>query len=492
MTPRDPESRDPESWGPEDDELVRSALMSLMDDVSGDPLPEPAFVRARGEGRAPGELSELAVRRSRRRSFAFLAGAAAAAVVATTAGLYVANQSPDRPVATSSTLDDTSTNSSTAAASRLTMLGAGAWSAILDRPVPTTTTAAPDGYGCFETTDDASWSRGAPQLDNGRVPAVQWIGLPRPESEPLTQAVEDALVRCDALETVDRTRGTLSDGATYRGWRLVDGEGAHTWWLEVSDGDSVSFLTLPRLDGEERTPAAVRRVARAVLGEVDLTPEPETTSSTSATETTTAPTTAVIPPPETSSPDSTSDPGTSEPTPSSPSTSEPSTPDPVVEDEQFVPAGSWASQQLTGGATTYAGPLHLEGQPPYIEACITSELEAPVEATGIRSGPGDDNYFGRQYIALSANPDAVYEELVNGFGSGACPGLAIGGSSTPLGSSIFRLEQGDLTTYIAVVRMQGQAVSVLDLTEAKTAPEPLTDSVAVAELTRLSQLAAAR
>ncbi|WP_346007591.1 hypothetical protein [Janibacter terrae] len=35
--------------GPDDDELVRAALMELMDDVGAHPLPEPSAVRARAE-----------------------------------------------------------------------------------------------------------------------------------------------------------------------------------------------------------------------------------------------------------------------------------------------------------------------------------------------------------------------------------------------------------------------------------------------------------
>lgn len=494
---------DDPSWGPEDDELVRAALMSLMDDMSDRPLPEPESIRARAEGRGTGEVTDLAVHRSRRRSFAFLAGAAAAAVVATTAGLYVANQSPDRPVATSSTQEET-TSSSSAAASRLTMLSAGTWSAVLDRPVESTTTDEPEGQTCFEPTDDASWTRGAPELADGSVPAGQWIGLPRSDSEPLTRAVDAALERCGDLTTADRTRGTLTDGASYRGWLMADADGTRTWRVEVTDGDGLSFLRVPVSGTDERAPEDIRRLALAVIGEADLTRETSTsqtsqTSGATATATTTAPSpaTTLIPPPEPTG-TSTSDPsgtgtgtGTGTTAPPSSSSSSPPTDD-VIDSARFVPAPRWASQALTGGAATTAGPLHLEGSPPYIEACITSELEAPVAATGIRSGPGDDNYFARQYIALSSDPDAVRSELLAGYSSGTCPGPAIGGSSTQLTSTIFKLQQGDLTSYIAVVRMQGQGISVLELTEAKTAPQPLTDSVAVSELTRMSDLAAAR
>lgn len=491
---------DDPSWGPEDDELVRAALMSLMDDVSDQPLPEPESIRARAEGRGTGAVSDLAVRRSRRRSFAFLAGAAAAAVVATTAGLYVANQSPDRPVATSSTQEET-TSSSSAAASRLTMLSASTWSAVLDAPVESTTTDEPEGQTCFETTDDASWTRGAPELADGSVPAGQWIGLPRSDSEPLTQAVDAALERCGDLTTTDRTRGTLTDGASYRGWLMEDADGTRTWRVEVTDGDGLSFLRVPVSGTDERAPEDIRRLARAVIGEADLTQETSTSRTSEATDTATAtdtapttapsPATTLIPPPEPTG-TSTSDPsGTGTTAPPSSSSASPPTDD-VIDSARFVPADLWASPALTGGAATTPGPLRLEGAPPYIEACITSELEAPVAATGIRSGPGNDNYFARQYIALSSDPDAVRSELLAGYSSGACPGPAIGGSSTQLTSSIFKLQQGDLTSYIAVVRMQGQGISVLHLSEAKTAPQPLTDSVAVSELTRMSNLAAAR
>lgn len=495
---------DDPSWGPEDDELVRAALMSLMDDVSARPLPEPESVRARAEGRGTGDgssVTDLAVHRSRRRSFAFIAGAAAAAVVATTAGLYVANQSPDRPVATSTTQQETT--SSSGSVSRLTMLGAGSWAAVLDRPVESTTTDAPDGPTCFEPTDDASWSRGAPRLADGGVPAGQWIGVPRPGSEPLAQAVETALDRCSDLTTTDRTRGTLTGGASYRAWLMEEADGTRTWRIEVTDGDGLSFLRVPARGDGGLAPEDIRQLALAVIGEADLTRETSTTQATAtatdtATDTTTTPSpeTTLIPPlPEdtgTGDDPSTGETGTG--TTGAPSSSAPSstTPDGTIDSSRFLPADQWASPALTGGAATTAGPLHLEGAPPYIESCITSELDAPVAATGIRSGPGEANYFGRQYIAVSSDADAVRSELLAGYGSGTCPGPAIGGSTTQLAPGIFRLQQVELTTYIAVVRMQGQGVSVLHLTEAKTAPEPLTDSVAVSELTRISELAAAR
>lgn len=60
---------DLDHWAKEDDDLVRGALASLREDVHAEPLPEPAFVRARAGG-------------SGRRTAAFWAAGVAAAAVA--------------------------------------------------------------------------------------------------------------------------------------------------------------------------------------------------------------------------------------------------------------------------------------------------------------------------------------------------------------------------------------------------------------------------
>ncbi|MGO4244764.1 hypothetical protein AB4028_12585, partial [Janibacter sp. RAF20_2_2] len=93
------DAHDDTPWGPEDDARVRGALMSLMDDVAAEPLPEPAFVRARSTaGGAPRDL-----RRRRRRSFTVIAGLAASALVATGATLLVREGVGSTPPAATST-----------------------------------------------------------------------------------------------------------------------------------------------------------------------------------------------------------------------------------------------------------------------------------------------------------------------------------------------------------------------------------------------------
>lgn len=72
-----------EPWGTVEDELVRSALASLRDDVAAVPLPEPAFVRARGD------------RRRRRRAIAVTTGVAAAAVAIAAIGFGLLDRGED-------------------------------------------------------------------------------------------------------------------------------------------------------------------------------------------------------------------------------------------------------------------------------------------------------------------------------------------------------------------------------------------------------------
>lgn len=61
--------RTADTWSPEDDAFIRGALLSLRADVDAGPLPEPAFVRARGDATR------------RRRMLAITAGVAAAVVI---------------------------------------------------------------------------------------------------------------------------------------------------------------------------------------------------------------------------------------------------------------------------------------------------------------------------------------------------------------------------------------------------------------------------
>ena len=153
----------------------------------------------------------------------------------------------------------------------------------------------------------------------------------------------------------------------------------------------------------------------------------------------------------------------------------------------FVDPADWASPALTGDATTYGGQLEMEGSN-HFTACTAADGDERVGAVGIRSGSGEANFFGRQYVLLTDEADARYDELIAGFAANGC---GMGGTVTGLGDGVFKVDYGNFVTYVAVVRT-GSGVSVLHLSEATTAPTALTDSVAASELDRLSGLAARR
>lgn len=505
--------RDDGPWGPDDDELVRQALMSLMDDVATHPLPEPEDVRRRAEGHGDGRIVDLQSRR--RRSFTVLAGAAAAVLVAAGAGLFVADQSPETPVGTSST-DATTGTTTSAAPSRLTMLDVPSWEALLGRSVASTSTDAPDG-SCFETTEDASWANGSVQVADGAIPAGQWIGTPRSGSGPLDRAVESAIERCADQAVEQRADSSLPGGAGYRAWRVEDPDGSGRWWVEVTDGDELSFLSFAEAAGGTRTTGEIRRVALAVLDEVDLAQDPSpptstTSAPTTAKTTTTAPTTASTAPPAPtttsappssptasappSSPTSSSSTATgtsTDPTPSSSSTTSPPTDLPVVgpvPSRYFVAPSRWASSTLTGDSPTTGGEILREGGLS-IGPCVRIDPADPAGGLGIRSGSGDDNYFGRQFVfrdETARERSERHDVVLDGYRTD-CGG---NGVPTTLGPGKFSVTTGDLTTYVVVTELQSGGTSIIHLTTAKTAPAPLTDATASRELDRLSALAAGR
>lgn len=523
-----------DEWTPEDDELVRQALMSLMDDVSGDPLPEPAQIRERAEqsGRSgDGTVTDLGPRR-RRRSMAVLAGAAAAALVAAGAALIVVNQSPGSTTATSTSDGDRSSEATTrsiggptAAASRLRVLGPAEWEAVLGIPVEATEEGEPEDH-CFQPAKDTTWeSRSARQSDGTRV-AGQWVGTSPDGTKPLIRTVNQSVSDCEGYARDASIGDDLASDGSFRAWHHTRDEGSNVWWVEVTDGSSASFLSVPEPEGRTYDDGDIRTLARGVLGELDLT-RPTSTSTSSGTSSgstspgTTEPgeggtsTSTATSPRTTSNPTSTSPDGSptsgggsgspqpgDSPTsgPSSPSDdtdpsspSSPSIPDPAVPaigdapPASYLPPSRWSSEILTGGAPAVSGPLELEGGPMTIGPCASTSGASKVSGIGIRSGEGDDNYFGRQYILRtggSDNADQLESRLVEGY-SGDCGG---GASARPLGGNTFVTTQGDLTTYVAVVRQDSTTVSVLQVNTAKTAPRPLTDATASQELGRLARL----
>lgn len=496
-----------DEWAPEDDELVREALMSLMEDVSSEPLPEPAQIRARAEGRAEGgQVVALDPRRNRRRSMAVLAGVAAAALVATGAGLLVVNQSPDTPVATSSTEHSTSTSTGTTAApSKLTTLGPAEWQAVLGVPVDST---VPDEMAahCFRPVEGTTWQSRSARLSDSTLAAGQWIGTSPEGTDPLTRSVDRSVTGCEGY-TRESEIGEDITGGSFRAWHHTGPEDVDVWWVEVSDGTSVSFLAVTETDGRSYADEDIRTLALGVLGEVDLTQRSSTSSSTSSepstTSTPTTPSSSTSTSTATStttggSPTSGSGTGTGTGSPTPPVNS-PTPPDPSlpvvgeVPSSSFVQPGRWSSRALTGGEPAVGGRLELEGGGITIDPCATPSSigNARVGGLGIRSGSGSDNFFGRQYVLQTDSRragDQLVRNLVGQYStdcSGAADTRTLADDSRV---DTFALVQGDLTTYVAVVRQGPTSVSVLHLTTAKTAPRPLTDATADQQLARLAGL----
>ncbi|WP_068262117.1 hypothetical protein [Janibacter limosus] len=256
---------DDQPWGLEDDELVRSALVSLREDVSAQPLPEPAFVRARAEGReqaSAGQVVDLA--RRRRRSFTLLAGVAAAALIATGTGFLVQARVDTAPPAATST--------DSAGEPTMRMLDSSEWSAALGLPVASTQgTTDPDGQ-CFQAPRSDTWDRRVSTLDDGRVVAGQWIGTASGGTDAPTDAIDTAVAQCEETYTVtQRVTEDLPGDARFRSWHARGADGATYWWVEATRGASTSYLTVAELDGMTYTSEEMRQVAQSALGDFDLT-----------------------------------------------------------------------------------------------------------------------------------------------------------------------------------------------------------------------------
>lgn len=257
---------DDTDWSLEDDELVRSALMSLMEDVSAQPLPEPVFVRARAEGLVEtpdGQVVELAPRR-RRRPLLVVAGVAAAALIATGAGVLVQGRDVAPPAASSST--------DSAGEPTMRMLDSDEWSAALGLQVTSTQgTSDPDGQ-CFQTPTSDVWDRRVSTLDDGRVVAGQWIGTASGGTIAPTDAVDRAVKQCEQTYAVtQRVTEDLPGDARFRSWHARSEDGSTYWWVETTRGASTSYLTVAELDGMTYTSDEMRQVAQAAMDDFDLT-----------------------------------------------------------------------------------------------------------------------------------------------------------------------------------------------------------------------------
>lgn len=515
---------DDHRWDPEEEELVRRALTSLREDVDAHPLPGPESVRATG--------TELGIISSRRhRVVGVLAGAAAAAVVAAGAGFLTWNSSDVAPPASSSTFAGTSSSTPepVAVSEGLVVLGAREWSGALGRTVASTATTEGLDGPCLSPDPDATWEHRVARLGDGEVAARQWVGTDEEDPQRLRDSVDEAVDSCtDSLSLEQVDSGRLGDG-DYRLWQASPDDGPDQWWLEVRRGNHLSFITVIE-DGPVHSPKDLRRLGLGVLGEVDLAgvsrePTPSDTSSGKSSPTRTPDPTSTTTP-SSPSPTSTEEPPVmaaprptkSDSSPSAPPSGPPSgsgedagpttPPSAAAEPDQgtsgtstqdpdegghpqvggvaashYVPAERWASRALTGDEPSFQGPVEMEGRS-YLSMCTSADSGDRIDAIGIRSGEGDMNYFGRQYVLLTDDASDRYTELLDGLASGCT-----GAPTTNMGNGVYRVGSGDFVEYLGVTRI-GSGVTILHLNEAQTAPEPLTDDVARDELGRLLGLAA--
>jgi hypothetical protein len=137
------------------------------------------------------------------------------------------------------------------------------------------------------------------------------------------------------------------------------------------------------------------------------TPPAGTPTSTASSTTTSPPTSAT-----TTSPTATSPTTSGEPTARSEEMPV-SGPGPVPSWELFVAASQWASQDLTGGARTSAGPGALEGSTA-VASCETDDQQAGiggrVGVVSVRVGTGSTGYLGRQRVQLDEATDAAVQK----------------------------------------------------------------------------------
>lgn len=491
---------DDTSWDHED-ELVRQALMSLMDDVAEHPLPEPSSIRARAEGRAEGEVVDLAARR-RRRSLAFLAGVAAAALVATGAGLLVVNQSPDTPVATSGTKTSSGGSPSTTSASdtRLTMLESKDWQGVLGAEVAGTRTGALEGH-CFEELGAATWTSEHAVLSDGTHAGGQWIGLPTAESGPLSGVLDATVEECETHTADRREGGDLPDGAAYQARHVQAQDGTSAWWVEVTDADAVSFVSVEETGGRSYSAEEMRRLALGVIGKVDLSEETDDPGHDAPTSSPTEPpggtsTTTTRPSPTSPSPTSTS-PSTSGPSPepSSPpplTPTPPTMPPPTMSQSLFVPGSEWASRALTGSASTRTLRYEKGGIEFGLDSCAFSE---GYPDGSIMVGTGRDDAFGGQHIFLgkdAEDADRIESTLRKRYDSGSCPTATGSAPVTAIGDGMYEIRAQGTSEYSILRRMSSHAVTVIHFTESSAAPDELTHQVARTQLARIGNLAARR
>jgi len=178
-------------WTPADDDLIRSALMTLRDDVDTVPLPEPAFVRAR-YGATP----------RRNRTLLWIASVAAAAVAIAAIAFSQLGRPDAAPVVPAG--PDTTASAPTTQPTQPT-----------DEPTPEPTTEAPTTEPTEPTTGPTEGAS-APIEPCGAIPGTLNIEGVSEDAAARAMQLMDAALACDSVTLIDLAKADnteLSFGA---------------------------------------------------------------------------------------------------------------------------------------------------------------------------------------------------------------------------------------------------------------------------------------
>ncbi len=480
---------DLDTWRPEDDDAVRAALTSLRTDVEATPLPDPRFVRARGD------------RRRRSRVLVAVAGAAAAVVAFAAvgfAGLGRDSAQETRP-ATSSTSRPTSTSPTSGDALAPALLDepgalplAAEWATVFDIRSSVQVTAEPGQEGNDCQTSEPSTSV---QSEGVRGEQSGFQGLQRryvtgsaSESAAAAQRMATGIENCVA--PLDPTEVDAPGGARVwsyttpgagSGWIVVAHAGRQLAWLQVVEPDHEKTAYTA---GQVRalTTVALERLRRYGNGSgSSRSGSPRSGSSRSGSSSTSAA-------------------GSGGHAPSSPT---PSAVDermnvvgtsPAPPASLFVAASQWSSTALTGGTRTQSGPLEYTGEPQMFTCDPDTRSGGEFGFVGV-TNVATGHFIGRQRVrqlATAEKADAYLSRLESAL-SGGCtfPNGTVTATAGDtegtyeLTTSFSRGNAPDIRTFVGVSTQETTgAVSTLVVTEIEHPDRGLTEMARLLALAR--------
>ena len=371
-----------DDWTTADDARVRAALTSLRTDVEATPLPDVRFVKARG------------LARRRRRFLTVGAAAAAAVVVAGTVGYAQLGGDPVlKPIPADRSSTTTAAPSPTTTSS-LDQPGAlpllQEWTTTLDLKGDARLTPVKpfEAVECLDAEPGTKVQQEGITLDAGGPSGGQVRFSLGKGTDPETAAagVANDISDCQAgpgfrVTALDDTNA----GALYS---YTAGDAGTGWLMVIQGPHDVAVLQIT-----DPAPTTSQFTAAQVTALAEVAKERLARYGTSATPST---------PPSTSS--------------GLKAINEKMTvtgPDPVPSSTLFVAASQWASDALTGGVTTNAGPGALEGSTAVV-SCETDEQQSgiggEVGVVSVRTGTGKAGYLGRQRVQLDDATDAAVQK----------------------------------------------------------------------------------